>query len=77
MFRKGDFFHLNESGTHLFQHITGSVGIIFSERKVVFEYEFKEKVEYAVYDILVSGQLFNDIPEEFLDRITTHEKNTE
>ena len=76
VFKKGDLFSLNESGKEIFHHITASVGVIVSEKKMMYEYDFKDKVKYYVYDILVSGQLFKDIPEEFLHRITQDEKDT-
>ena len=46
----------------------------------MYEYGFHsqpERTEYLTYDILVCGQLFKDIPEEFLDRIVKNEKNIE
>ena len=44
----------------------------------MYEYEFEESVEFIVYDLLVDGQLFKHIPEEFLDRIIqTDEEDTE
>ena len=78
MFKKGDFFKFNESGVNLFKYITGSVGVVVSDAKVMYEYDFHsqpEKTEYFTYDILVCGQLFKDIPEEFLDRIVKDEEN--
>ena len=76
MFKKGDLFTLNEKGMQLFRYITGSVGVIVSEPKLMYEYDFEEKVKYFVYDIIISGQLFMDMPEEFLSRMSKDEKDT-
>ena len=77
MYEKGDLFNLNEQGLDLFKHISGSVGVVVSDPKMMYEHQFEEKTIYYAYDILVSGQLFMDIPGKFLDRITKNEKNTE
>ena len=80
MFKKGDLFKFNKQGTDLFKHITGSVGLIASEPKLLYEYDFHtqpKKTQYYAYDVLVSGQLFSDIPEDFLNRIANDEKNIE
>ena len=75
MFKKGDLFTLNERGIKLFQYITGSVGVIISPGKLMYEYDFEEKAKYFVYDILISGQLFTDIPEEFINRMIQNDEN--
>lgn len=78
MFKKGDLFKFNQFGTELFYHITGSIGVIASDMRKTYEYDFHgtpEKKEYNVFDILVCGQLFMDIPEDFLIRITQNEKD--
>ena len=78
MFKKGDLFKLNRYGTDLFRYVSGSVGIIVSAPRVMYEYDFQnipEKRQYYVFDVLVSGQLFTDIPEEFLERIIVNEKD--
>ena len=64
----------------LFRFITGSIAVVYSDPKKVYEYDFHdtpEKKEYYTYDILVCGQLFTDMPEELLRRISQDEKNTE
>ena len=80
MFKKGDIFKFNKHGTDLFCYITGSVGLVVSDPVKMYEYDFHntpEKREYFVYDIIVCGQLFMDIPEEFLKRIVQNdEENT-
>ena len=79
MFKKGDLFYFNKMGVDLFHYITGSMGIIATDGKKIYEHSFHskpERVEYIVYDIIVCGQLFTDIPEEILNRITKeYEKN--
>ena len=81
MFSRGDIVKFNKQGTDLFQYISGSVGLIASEPTKMYEYDFHntpEKTEYFVYDIIVCGQLFMDIPEEFLKRIVQNdEENTQ
>ena len=80
MLKKGDLFKFNKEGSSLFQFITGSIGVVSSDAKKVYEYDFHgtpEKTSYYTYDILVCGQLFKDIPEELLKRITQDEKDIE
>ena len=80
MFNKGDLFNFNEEGMTLFRFITGSIGVISSDAKKVYEYDFHgtpEKTSYRTYDVLVCGQLFKDIPEKLLVRIIQDEKNIE
>ena len=80
MLKKGDLFKFNKEGSNLFQFITGSTGVVSSDAKKVYEYDFHgtpEKTSYYTYDILVCGQLFKDIPEELLKRITQDEKDIE
>ena len=80
MFSKGDLLKFNSHGTELFRFVTGSIGIVASSGKVLYEYDYygmDEPTQYIVYDIIVCGQLYNDIPKEFLDRITQDEKNIE
>ena len=78
MYKKGDLLKFNREGRQLFRFISGSVGVIVSDPKVAYEYDFHsipEKLEYQTYDILVCGQLFTDVPELFLERIMNNEKN--
>ena len=80
MLKKGDLFKFNKEGSNLFQFITGSIGVVSSDAKKVYEYDFHgtpEKTSYYTYDVLVCGQLFKDIPEELLKRITQDEKDIE
>lgn len=77
MFKKGDLVKFNNNGEALFIHLGACVGIISSDPIIMFEYEFEHAVEYIVYNLIVDGQLFKHIPEEFLDRITQNEENTE
>ena len=77
-FKQGDLVKFNSYGEDLFCYLKASVGIISSDPILMFEYEFDEKVEYIVYDLIVDGQLFKHIPEEFLDRIIqNYEEDTE
>ncbi len=75
VFKKGDLFKLNRSGTILFQHLTASVGIVASDPKRMYEHDLDVRVKYYAYDVLVCGQLFMEIPSELLYRITKDEKN--
>jgi|TARA_R110000822_G_scaffold302401_1_gene426584 hypothetical protein len=74
MFKKGDLIKFNTLGEELFIFLEGQVGVISSSPIIMFEYEFEDAVEYIVYDLIVAGQLFKHIPEEFLDRITQSNK---
>lgn len=74
--KKGDLVEFNEQGEELFKYLKSSVGIISSDPIIMYEYEFDETIEYIVYDLIVDGQLFKHIPEEFIDRIIRkNEKN--
>ena len=78
VFKKGDLFKFNTEGMSLFRFITGSIGVISSDSKKVYEYDFhgsSEKTSYYTYDVLVCGQLFKDIPEKLLMRIIQNEEN--
>ena len=73
MFKKGDLLNFNHHGQELFCYVTGSIGLVASSGRVQYEYDYygiDDPVEYIVYDIIVCGQLYNNIPEEFLNRIT-------
>lgn len=66
-------------GIYLFRHISGSVGIICSDKKKVYEYDYLDenrKDIFYVYDLLVCGELFMDIPEEVILRIVEDEKDS-
>ena len=78
MFKKGDLVKFNNVGEDLFIHLGAHVGLISSDPVIMFEYEFEHAHEYIVYDLIVDGQLFKQIPEEFLDRIIQdNEEDTE
>ena len=80
MFKKGDCCKFNESGVQLFSYISGSVGLIYSDKKVIYEHFFdlhKGRKQYFVYDLLVCGELFTNVPEDFIIRIVQNEKDTE
>ena len=73
MFKKGDLLHFNLHGTELFRFVTGSIGLVASSGRTLYEYDYNgldEPTQYVVYDVIVCGQLYSDIPEEFLYRIT-------
>jgi len=79
VFKEGDLVKFNDRGLALFKFVSGSIAVIASDAKKVYEYDFSDsnKIEFYTYNILVSGQLFNDIPDEFLKRITEKdEKNS-
>ena len=78
MFRKGDLVKFNHAGEELFYYLGASVGIISSDPIVMYEYNFDEEIEYLAYDLIVDGQLFKRIPQEFIDRIMqNNEEDTE
>ena len=78
MFNKGDLLKFNTSGVELFRYVSGSVAVIFSDKKVMYEsisFCGSKKLQIHTYDILVCGELFKDVPEEFLRRIVYSEKD--
>ncbi len=79
MFKKGDLIKFNDEGIELFRYVTGSVGVISSDRLKIYEADSysAEKNRIYTYDLIVCGTLFRNIPEEFIKRITQNdEKNT-
>ena len=80
MFKKGDLLKFNTSGVELFRYVSGSVAVVFSDKKVMYESISicgNNKLQMYTYDILVCGELFKDVPEEFLRRIAYSEKDIE
>ena len=80
MYKKGDLLKFNSHGIELFKYVTGSVGIISSEKSIIYESKCSsggDPLRFYTYDILVCGTLFKNIPEEFLTRIVQNEKDVE
>ena len=79
MFKKGDLVKFNNKGIELFRYVTGSVALISSDKSVIYRTESASPdsapLSIYTYDILVSGALYKDVPEEFLRRIVQNEKN--
>ena len=80
VFKKGDIFFLNDEGKILFQHIGGENGIVMSDPYKLYETDLESEtrvIEFYGFYLLIRGKLFKEIPEKFLLRVTTHEKNIE
>ena len=80
MFRRGDLLKFNGHGLEIFRYVSGSVALVSSDRTLMYESQSlapNDPLRYYTYDVIVSGALFKDIPEELLIRIVQNEKNTE
>ena len=77
-YKPGDLIYLNQYGLFISSDFEDSVGIIISEPYSIFApVETNLDTFYTVYDILLDGELFNMVPEEFMEKYEKHEKNSE
>ena len=75
-FKPGDLIVLNSYGVFIGEDLEDIVGIIISNPyNIVPQLENEMKAFYIVYDILLDGQLFKMVPEEFMEMYETDEKD--
>ena len=76
-FSPGDLVYLNQYGLLITSDFDESVGIIISEPySIIAPIKNKQDTFYTVYDILLDGELFKMVPEEFMESYKKYEKDT-
>lgn len=76
-FDPGDLIVLNQYGFFITPHYEGAVGIIVSKPySLVTPISSENETFYIVYDVLLNGELFKMIPEEFMEAYSKYEKDT-
>jgi len=78
-FKPGDLIVLNQYGLFIVESFEDKVGVVITK-----SYNILAPVEplpepvsfYSVYDILLDGELFKMVPEEFMEKYKKHEKDT-
>ena len=77
-YKPGDLIYLNQYGLFISSNFEDLVGIVISEPYSIFApVETNLDTFYTVYDILLDGELFRMVPEEFMEKYEKHEKNSE
>lgn len=77
-YKPGDLIYLNKYGLFITSEFEDLVGIIISEPySIIAPIETISDTFYTVYDILLDGELFNMVPEEFMEKYEKHEKDSE
>ena len=77
-FNPGDLIYLNQYGLFITSDFEDLVGIVVSESySIIDSTESPPDIFYTVYDILLDGELFKMVPEEFMEKYKKHEKDTE
>ena len=75
-FTPGDLVHLNQYGLFITTEYEDAIGVVISESySIVTPVETIIDTFYTVYDILLDGQLFKMVPEEFMEMYETDEKD--
>ena len=76
-FNPGDLVYLNQYGFFITPRFDGSIGIIVSgPYSVLTPAPTVTDIFYKVYDILLDGELFKMVPEEFMESYGKNEKDT-
>tara|TARA_Y100001973_G_C5194008_1_gene332939 strand:- start:1241 stop:1486 length:246 start_codon:yes stop_codon:yes gene_type:complete len=77
-YKPGDLVCLNQYGFFITADHDGFIGIIVSgPYSIIAPVETIMDTFYTVYDILLDGQLFKMVPEEFMESYGKYEENTE
>ncbi len=77
-YKKGDLIVLNTFGLILREdHNKAKIGVIVSPARNYISKREDYELYYWVYDIMIGDQLINDVPQEFIDRMISNEKDTE
>lgn len=76
-YEPGDLVCLNQYGLFITSDYEGLIGIIISEPySIIAPIETIMDTFYTVYDILLDGELFKMVPEEFMEKYENHEKDS-
>jgi hypothetical protein len=77
-YKPGDLIYLNRYGLFITSEYEDLIGIVISESySIIAPIETVTDTFYLVYDILLDGELYNMVPEEFMEKYKKHEKNSE
>ena len=77
-FSPGDLIYLNQYGLLITSDYEDLIGIVITEPySVIAPIETVIDTFYIVYDILLDGELFKMVPEEFMERYEKNEKDTD
>jgi len=79
-FKPGDLIILNQYGLFIVKDFEEKVGVVITKSYNILTpaEPIPEPVSfYAVYDILLDGELFKMVPEEFMEKYKKYEKDTE
>ena len=77
-YKKGDLIVLNTFGLILREdHNKAKIGVIVSPARNYISKREDYELYYWVYDIMIGDQLINDVPQVFIDRMISNEKDTE
>ena len=75
-YKPGDLIYLNQYGLFISSNFEDLVGIVISEPYSIFApVETNLDTFYTVYDILLDGELFKMVPEEFMERYAKYEED--
>ena len=77
-FKPGDLIVLNQYGIFITYRHEHTIGIIISEPyNILSPSEVVLETFYVVYDVLLDGQLFRLVPEDFMEFYEKYEKDDE
>ena len=75
-YKPGDLVYLNQYGFFIASNYKDLVAIVISESySIIAPIETIMDTFYAVYDILLDGELVRMVPEEFMEKYQKHEKD--
>ncbi len=78
-FGPGDLIRLNQYGLFITPDYDNAVGIVISESYSIIaplEIECSDATFYTVYDILLNGELYKMVPEEFMEKYKKYEEDS-
>ena len=77
-FKPGDLVVLNQYGVFITYDHEDEVGIIVSgPYSLLYDNDVMAEPFYTVYDVLLDGQLFTLVPEEFMEFYKEYEEDDE
>tara|TARA_R100000315_G_C5155308_1_gene89175 strand:- start:278 stop:523 length:246 start_codon:yes stop_codon:yes gene_type:complete len=76
-FKPGDLIRLNQYGLFITFDHEKKIGLVISESySIIAPTGDEADTFYTVYDILLEGELFKMVPQEFMENYEGHEENT-
>ena len=75
-FKSGDLVILNQYGIFITNDHNGKIGVIVSESyNIIPHITAEEEMFYLAYDVLINGELFKMVPQDFLESYKNYEKD--